>query len=153
MSQLFFKESGLVDHLWIGLEGTRESQNSTESAGESDFEFKWNDGSDLGFTNWEENIQKSLNDTIFGTNSTKICVQLVPEGPVGGERGGRDGSHVGGQGRISSLEIVSHWYVVSCSKRNLVVCQTNQILSLTHLKTAHENLEKEIRDHEKASCE
>ena len=131
LDQLLRNQSlGILGNLWIGLEGRRRSQNDigTKSAEEFEsFEFKWNDGSALDFTNWgDEENTKSLNDKMVGIDdSGKVCVQL-----------GRKG--------VSSSGSVTHWSIVQCSTMNFVVCEKKE-LTLSEIHSTLQNLQEEVR--------
>jgi len=85
----FFRTNKIADNIWIGVEYKNNK-------------YKWNDDSDLIFSNWEQGSPK---------NKTDHCVQM-----------------------ISDENSFGKWSDVLCTKKNLVVCQKMQTLSLTQLQ-------------------
>ena len=136
----------IVDWFWIGLEGRRRlrSQKSTDGshsdkfAGESDFEFKWNDGSSVDFTNWDGDDNGNNADQ---SRMDKVCVQMV-----------RKDVNVGGASSSSSHP-VGYWSRTSCDRRNLVVCERTWRPSLSKIKYDLEEMKTKIEGNLELSTE
>jgi hypothetical protein len=114
LANFLFYENKVVDSIWLG------AKKSDSNA------FKWNDGSNMKFSNWAEN-----NPT---TESNTECVEMKSKFSFFG---------------LENFQ--GKWANVPCLKKALIVCQKMQNLTLNQLTDLVMNLKKELEFERKIS--
>jgi hypothetical protein len=106
VSNFLYKENKIVDNIWLGA---KKLNNNL---------FKWIDGSDMKYSNWEEKNP---------SNDLKIeCVEMKSKFSY-----------------FASETSEGKWANVPCTKKNLIVCQKMQTWTLSYLRDSFIKLKKE----------